>query len=207
MTETKPIGATAGHYQAVEKDTLIFDSHEYVKRMTDGGFNEQQAETLAAEQGDLLSNLATRQDIETVRQDIETVKDDLDVVKNDLEVVKGDLDVVKNDLEVVKGDLEVVKGDLEVVKGDLEVVKNDLEEVKKNMVTKDDLEEVKKNMVTKDDLKNILENYATKDDLKNFATKQDVEVSAQTLKVEMIKWMTWYFLSGLAVMVAVLKLT
>ena len=37
--------------------------------------------------------------------------------------------------------------------------------------------------------------------MKNFATKQDVEVSAQKLKVEMIKWMTWYFRSGLAVMV------
>ena len=159
MTETKPIGATAGHYQAVMKDTLVFDSHGYVKRMTDGGFDEQQAETLAAEQGDLLSNLATRQDIETV-------------------------------------------------KGDLEVVKNDLEEVKKNMVTKDDLI----NFATKDDLINFatkddLINFATKDDLINFATKQDIEVSAQTLKVEMIKWMTWYFLSGLAVMVAVLKLT
>ncbi len=136
MTETKPIGATAGHYQAVVKDTLIFDSHGYVKRMTDGGFNEQQAETLAAEQGDLLSNLATRQDIETVRQDIKAVRDNL--------------------------------------------------------------EEIKKNMAIEDDLKNILD---------NIATKQDVEVSAQTLKVEMIKWMTWYFLSGLAVMVAVLKLT
>ncbi len=132
MTETKPIGATTGHYQAVMKDTLIFDSHGYVKRMTDGGFNEQQAETLAAEQGDLLSNLATRRDIETVR-------DDLEIVKNDLETVK--------------------------------------------------------------------QNMATKDDLKNFATRQDIEVSAQKLKVEMIKWMTWYFLSGLAVMVAVLKLT
>ena len=59
-----------------------------------------------------------------------------------------------------------------------------------------------------------LENMATKDDLENFPTKQDleivrkeIEVSAQTLKVEMIKWMTWYFLSGLAVMVAVLKLS
>ena len=136
MTETKPIGATAGPYQAVVKDTLIFDSHGYVKRMTDGGFNEQQAETLAAEQGDLLSNLATRQDIGTVRQDIKTVRDDL--------------------------------------------------------------EEIKTNMAIEDDLKNILD---------NIATKQDVEVSAQKLKVEMIKWMTWYFLSGLTVMVAVLKLT
>ena len=51
MTETKPIEATAGHYQAVMKETLVFDSHGYAKRMTDGGFNEQQAETLAAEQG------------------------------------------------------------------------------------------------------------------------------------------------------------
>ena len=144
MTETKPIGATAGHYQAVVKDTLIFDSHGYVKRMTDGGFNEQQAETLAAEQGDLLSNLATRQDIETVKDDLETIR-------------------------------------------------QDIKDIKDNM----------KNFATKDDLKN----FATKDDLKNFSTKKDVEVSAQTLKVEMIKWMTWYFLSGLAVMVAVLKLT
>lgn len=144
MTETKPIGATVGHYQAVVKDTLIFDSHGYVKRMTDGGFNEQQAETLAAEQGDLLSNLATRQDIETVKDDLETIR-------------------------------------------------QDIKDIKDNM----------KNFATKDDLKN----FATKDDLKNFSTKKDVEVSAQTLKVEMIKWMTWYFLSGLAVMVAVLKLT
>ena len=104
--------------------------------MTSGGFNEQQAETLAAEQADLLNNLATKRDIETV-------------------------------------------------KDDLEIVKNDLETVKQNMATKDELEEVKKNM----------------------ATRQDIEVSAQTLKVEMIKWMTWYFLSGLAVMIAVLKLT
>ena len=144
MTETKPIGATAGHYQAVVKDTLIFDSHGYVKRMTDGGFNEQQAETLAAEQGDLLSNLATRQDIGIVRDDLETIRQDIKDIKDNL-----------------------------------------------------------KTSATKDDLKN----FATKDDLKNFATKQDVEVSAQKLKVEMIKWMTWYFLSGLAVMVAVLKLT
>ena len=144
MTETKPIGATAGHYQAVVKDTLIFDSHGYVKRMTDGGFNEQQAETLAAEQGDLLSNLATRQDIETVKDDLETIRQDIKDIKDNL-----------------------------------------------------------KNFATKDNMKT----FATKDDLKNFATKQDVEVNAQKLKVEMIKWMTWYFLSGLAVMVAVLKLT
>ncbi|MDE0513522.1 MAG: hypothetical protein OXI88_17270, partial [Gammaproteobacteria bacterium] len=66
------------------------------------------------------------------------------------------------------------------------------------------------NMATKD----MLENFAIKYNLENMATKQDVEVSVQRLKVEMIKWMTWYFLSGIAVMAAamtamtaVLKLT
>ena len=175
MTETKPIGATAGPYQAVVKDTLIFDSHGYVKRMTDGGFNEQQAETLAAEQGDLLNNLATRRDIETVR-------DDLDIVKNDLEIVKNDLETVKQNM-ATKDDLKNM------------AVKYNLE----NMAAKDDLE----NMATK----NMFDDFAIKYNLKNMATKQDIELSAQTLKVEMIKWMTWYFLSGLAVMIAVLKLT
>ena len=66
------------------KDTLVFDSHGYVKRMTDGGFNEQQAEALAAEQGDLLSNLATRQDMEAVREDIETIKDDIETIRDAL---------------------------------------------------------------------------------------------------------------------------
>ena len=145
------------------KDSLIFDSHEYVKRMTEGGFNEQQAETLATEQADLLGNLATSQDIETVRQDIETLRQDIQTVRDDLENM--------------------------ATRDELEIVKNDLETVKQNMLTKDDLE-----------------NMIVKYNLENMATKQDIEVSAQTLKVEMIKWMTGYFLSGLAVLVAVLKL-
>lgn len=155
MNETRSTKAAVGHYQPATKDTLIFDSHGYVKRMTDGGFNEKQAAALAAEQADLLSNLATRQDIETVKDDLETVKTGLETVKTGLETVK------------------------------------------RNMATKDDLE-----------------NMAIKYNLENMATKQDVEVSVQRLKVEMIKWMTWYFLSGIAVMAAamtamtaVLKLT
>ena len=159
MNETRSTKVVVGHYQPATKDTLIFDSHGYVKRMTDGGFNEKQAAALAAEQADLLNNLATRQDIETVKDDLETIK--------------------------------------------------------RNMATKDMLENFAikynlENMASKD----MLENFAIKYNLENMATKQDVEVSVQRLKVEMIKWMTWYFLSGIAVMAAamtamtaVLKLT
>ncbi len=170
MSVTKSAETTPGHYQALAKDRLIFDSHGYVKRMTDGGFNEQQAEALAAEQADLLNNLATRQDIEGVREELGGVRNELEDVKQNM-----------------------------ATKAELGEVRNELEEVKLNMSTKAELEEVKRNMATKQDIELL---------------RQENKTSAATLKFEMIKWMTWYFLSGLAVMAAmmtalaaVLKLT
>ena len=140
MSVPKTSETTTSHYQALAEDRLIFDSHGYVKCMTDGGFNEQQAEALAAEQADLLNNLATRQDMEGVRDKLAGVK-------------------------------------------------NELEEVKQNMATKAELEEVKQNMATKQDLELLEANL-------RLAMKED--------KVEMIKFMTWYFLSSLAVMAAMM---
>ena len=139
MTDTKPIGATTGHYRPVMKDTLVFDSHGYVKRMTDGGFNEHQAEALAAEQGDLLSNLATRQDMEAVRDDIETIKKNM-ATKDDLKNF-----ATRDDLKnfATRDDLKNF------------ATRDDL----KNFATRDDL----KNFATRDDLKN----YATRDELKS----------------------------------------
>lgn len=63
-------------------EAIAFDTHRYVKRLTDCGFTEQQAETLADEQIALLNgNLATKADIEALRQEtratIESVKSDL----------------------------------------------------------------------------------------------------------------------------------
>ena len=150
MSVPKSTKTTTGHYQALMK----FDSHGYVKRMTGGGFNEQQAETLAAEQADLLGNLATRQDMEGMR--------------------------------------------------------DELEEVKRNMATKDELAEVKQNMATKDELK-ALDAIMQKEFV---LVRQEMETQRATLvaalmqnKFDLIKWMTGYFLSGLALMAALVKLT
>ena len=169
MSVSKSTKAAAGHYQALMKGRLIFDSHGYVKRMTSGGFNEQQAEALAAEQAELLSNLATRQDMDGLRNDFDGLRNDFDGMRKDMA----------------------------------------------NMATKDMLDEIKKemaNMATKDmleELKRDMANMATKQDLA--LIRMEIEASAATLradmkqdKVEMIKWMTGYFLSGLAVMAAAL---
>ena len=48
-------------------EAIAFDTHRFVKRLTGGGFTEQQAETLAEEQVALLNaNLATKADIARV---------------------------------------------------------------------------------------------------------------------------------------------
>ena len=59
-------------------ETIAFDTHRFVKRLTESGFTEKQAETLADEHVSLLnSNLATKADIAKVEARIEAVKADL----------------------------------------------------------------------------------------------------------------------------------
>ena len=59
-------------------EAIAFDTHRFVKRLTESGFTERQAETLAEEHVALLNaNLATRTDIARVEARIEAVKADL----------------------------------------------------------------------------------------------------------------------------------
>ena len=59
-------------------EAIAFDTHRFVKRLTENGFTEQQAEVLADEQVHLLnSNLATQADVAAIQRDIAEVKADL----------------------------------------------------------------------------------------------------------------------------------
>ena len=54
---------------------IAFDTHRFVKRLTDSGFTEKQAETLAEEHVALLNaNLATKADIAAVQANIEALR-------------------------------------------------------------------------------------------------------------------------------------
>ena len=77
-------------------EAIAFDTHRFVKNLTESGFTEQQAEALAKEQVQLLnSNLATKVDILALKADIETVKAEVE----NLETVKANLEAK---LEAVK---------------------------------------------------------------------------------------------------------
>ena len=63
-------------------EAIAFDTHRFVKRLTESGFTEKQAETLAEEHVALLNgNLATKADLAAVKADLQ----------RDIEAVKADL--------------------------------------------------------------------------------------------------------------------
>jgi len=108
---------------------IAFDTHRFVKRLTDSGFTETQAETLAEEHVALLNdNLATKADIAELQADIEALrlatKADLAKVeaglKADIAKVEAGLARVEIELkaEIARGDTGL-RGHMETVKADL----------------------------------------------------------------------------------------
>ena len=81
-------------------EAIAFDTHRFVKNLTQNGFTEKQAEALANEQVQLLnSNLATKTDILAIQARIETVQAELQArietvhagLQADLQTTKADL--------------------------------------------------------------------------------------------------------------------
>ena len=77
-------------------EAVAFDTHRFVKHLTQEGFTLGQAEALAEEQVNLInSNLATKADIAAVKADIAAVKADITTVEATL---KADMAALKVDL-------------------------------------------------------------------------------------------------------------
>ena len=103
-------------------EAIAFDTHKFIKNLTEHGFTEEQAEVLADEQVNLLnSNLATKADIEALRlatkADIEALRL---ATKADIEALRL---ATKADIEGTKADIEALrlatKADIANLKADL----------------------------------------------------------------------------------------
>ena len=89
-------------------EAINFDTHKFVKHLTENGFTEQQAEVLAEEQVNLLNtNLATKADIESLRL---ATKADILAIKRDIEALRQE---TKADIEslrlATKADIEKLR--------------------------------------------------------------------------------------------------
>lgn len=99
-------------------EAIAFDTHRFVKHLTQVGFTLGQAEALAEEQVNLInSNLATKADIAAVEADIAAVEAAL---KADIAAVEAALKAniaaveatLKTDIATIKADMAALKVDL-----------------------------------------------------------------------------------------------
>ena len=92
-------------------EAIAFDTHRFIKNLTDHGFTEEQAEVLANEHVNLLnSNLATKTDIEALRQ---ATKTDIEALQ---QATKTDIALIQRDIEVLRKE---TKADIANLKADL----------------------------------------------------------------------------------------
>ena len=81
----------------------VFDSHRFVKRLTEAGMEEGLAEVLAEEHmGPWIRNVATRTDVANIREDLESTRM---VFQKDLEDLRRDV-ATKADVAMIRKDLE-----------------------------------------------------------------------------------------------------
>ena len=110
-------------------EAIAFDTHRFVKKLTERGFTEEQAEVLAEDQVALLNaNLATKADIARteagLKADIEAVRAEIETLrlatKADIEAIRVEIEALRKETKAdiarseagLKADIEAAKADL-----------------------------------------------------------------------------------------------
>ncbi len=110
-------------------EAIAFDTHRYVKRLTENGFSEQQAEVLAEEQVAFLNaNLATKIDIAEIHAKLDTINADIENLrtetKSGIENLRAE---TKSEIEKLraetKSEIEKLRAE---TKSEIEKCKSDL---------------------------------------------------------------------------------
>ena len=103
---------------------IAFDTHQFVKRLTEHGFTERQAEALANEQVALLNgNLATKADVATIQRDIEALRQK---TKADIEALrqetKAEIAAIQRDIEALR---QGTRTDIAAIQRDIEALRQE----------------------------------------------------------------------------------
>ena len=120
-------------YDFIMSEAIAFDTHRFVKRLTESGFTEQQAETLADEHVALLnSNLATKADIEALRL---ATKADIDALRQETKAgidalgqgTKAEIDALRQETKAgIEALRQETKAEIAKVEARMETIKSDL---------------------------------------------------------------------------------
>ena len=160
-------------------EAIAFDTHRFVKHLTENGFTEQQAEVLADEQVHLLNtNLATQADVAAIQREIVGVKRDIEVLRQE---TKTSIAGVRRDIEALR---QETKADMEALR----------------LGTKADIEALR--LGTKADIEAL--RLGTKADIE--ALRLGTKADMAEVKSDLLKWMMGALIAQGGVVVALLKL-
>ena len=179
----------------------MFDSHRFVKRLTEAGMEEGLAEVLAEEHmGPWIRNVATKTDLANaeanIRKDAAT-KTDVAMIRKDLENAEAN---IRRDV-ATKTDVAMIRKDSENTQA---MIRKDLEDaeanIRRDVATKADVAMIRKDsentqaMIRKD-----LEHTRA-------MIRADVEKRVAELRADLIKWMFGAVMAQVALVVALIKL-
>ena len=115
-------------------DPVPFDSHQFVKRMTEAGMPLAQAEALAGEQGAMIdTNFATKRDTGELRHRLTSMAQDIDVLRQETGELKLRLANVEQDTGELKHRLANVEREVEELKHRLTNVERAVEELQRRL--------------------------------------------------------------------------
>ena len=118
-------------------EAIAFDTHRFVKRLTENGFTEQQAEVLADEQVHLLnSNLATQADVAAIQRDIATVHQEIESLRQE---TKANIESLRQETKAnIESLRQETKANIESLrqetKASIAGVQRDIAEVKSDLI-------------------------------------------------------------------------
>ena len=154
---------------AAMSEAIAFDTHRFVKNLTDHGFTEEQAEVLANEQVNLLnSNLSTKTDIALIQQDIEALRQ---ATKTDIALIHRDIEALRKE---TKADIALIQQDIEALRKE---TKADIEALRQS--TKTDIEALRQ--ATKTDIALIQRDIEV--------LRKETKADLANLKSDLLKWM------------------
>ncbi len=105
-------------------DPVPFDTHRFVKRMTEAGMPLAQAEVLAEEQGVIVNtHFATKQDTDELKHRLANVEQDTGEIKHRLGNVEQDVGGLTHKVGGLTQDVGELKIGLAVVRAELTMVK------------------------------------------------------------------------------------
>ena len=90
--------------------TYAFDTHQYVKKLKEAGFTEQQAEVQAETLADIMgNNLATKQDVETAKLELKRDIKELEM-KTDTKLAQLKNELIRWMVAIGAAELSIIIG-------------------------------------------------------------------------------------------------